>query len=158
MAATPPARQASDATVTVDGAAAPDAARAGVEFVRRGIPGDAARLAAVRRELLAWASTVGLPAPDVDGLVMASYEALANAAEHAYGEHDVRVVDVVAARRDGFVQVVVQDFGTWRPAPADPGFRGRGVLMIRSLAHDADIDQGPEGTTVRMVWRLPPDQ
>jgi anti-sigma regulatory factor (Ser/Thr protein kinase) len=141
--------------VAVEGTAAREAAEAGVEFVRRGIPGDAARLAEVRRELLAWASTLGLPAPDVDGVVMASYEALANAAEHAYGENDVRVVDLFAAQHDGCVQVVVKDFGMWRPAAADPGFRGRGLLMIRKLAHESDIDRGPGGTTVRMLWRLP---
>jgi serine/threonine-protein kinase RsbW len=124
------------------------------EFVRRGVPGEGAHLALVRRELKVWASTVGLSVPDADGLLLASYEALANAAEHAYSGHGPRVVDLVATKQNGYVEVTVRDYGCWRPEPADPGFRGRGLLMIRNLAHDAEIRKEPDGTTVRMRWPL----
>jgi serine/threonine-protein kinase RsbW len=126
-------------------------------FVRRGIPGEGAQLAHVRRELTVWASTVGLTVSDIDGLLLASYEALANAAEHAYSGDGPRVVDLVASKQnDGYVDVIVRDYGCWRPEPADPGFRGRGLLMIRNLAHDAEIRKEPDGTTVRMRWQLAP--
>ncbi|HEY0811929.1 MAG TPA: ATP-binding protein [Pseudonocardia sp.] len=136
-----------------------DRQTATAELVRRGIPGGAAHLALVRRELRAWAATVGLSVQDIDGLLLASYEALANAAEHAYSGDGPRLVDLVATQHSGgYVQVVVQDYGSWRPEPADPGFRGRGLVMIRNLAHDAEIRKEAEGTTVVMRWRLTPDR
>src|SRR6185312_15777199 len=44
----------------------------------------------------------------------------------------------------------IEDFGTWRPVPADSGFRGRGLLLIRRLAEDVTVEQSREGgTTIR---------
>jgi len=48
------------------------------------IPADAARLVGVRRTLQDWASAAGLPRSTVADLVLASYEAMANSAEHGY--------------------------------------------------------------------------
>src|SRR6185312_12490795 len=42
------------------------------------------------------------------------------------------------------------DDGTWRPPPADRGFRGRGIEMIRRLAAEAAIDV-EDGTHVRFT-------
>ena len=50
------------------------------------------------------------------------------------------------------VEIVVRDRGDWRPPPVDPGFRGRGLVMIRSMSSWAEIEPGPDGTTVRMRW------
>ena len=62
----------------------------------------------------------------------------------------------VARHGDGSIAVVVQDWGSWRPPPADPGFRGRGVEFVRHLADEVDFERGDTGTTVR--FRLgPPD-
>ncbi|NMH99502.1 ATP-binding protein [Pseudonocardia acidicola] len=125
-------------------------------LVCTGILGEAARLAEVRRRLGEWAATAGLPAPNVEDLVHASYEALANAAEHAYASGPQQV-DLIAARTtDGRVLVTVRDHGRWRPPPADAGFRGRGLLMIKAMAYRAEIQRGPNGTAVHMQWRLPP--
>jgi hypothetical protein len=70
------------------------------------------------------------------------------------------------------VDVVVQDFGTWREIPADPGFRGRGLMLMRRLAEDVRVEPTPGGgTTVRFrvavrmhlpaegdaAWRSTPD-
>lgn len=80
---------------------------------------------------------------------------MANAAEHAYGTGP-RQLDLVAAlTTDGAVLVTVRDHGRWRPPSRDPGFRGRGLLMIRTLAHRVEIVRGPFGTTVYMLWWLP---
>lgn len=109
----------------------------------------------VRHQLEHWAARTGLSPSTVADLVLSSYEALANAAEHAYPSGH-GPVDLVAARiTDGRVLVTVSDRGRWRPPPADPGFRGRGLLMIKTLAHRAEIQQGPHGTTVHMEWTLP---
>jgi anti-anti-sigma factor len=44
--------------------------------------------------------------------------------------------------------VTVRDTGAWRPPPADPGFRGRGLQLIGRLAIDLDVRRRAEGTTV----------
>ena len=116
-----------------------------------GIPADARRLVDARRGLERWAVAAGIAPSVVEDIVLAGYEAMANAAEHAYRLRP-GTLDLLATSEDGEVVVVVRDRGDWRPPPADPGDRGRGLLMIRSTS-EADIDSGPDGTTVRMRWR-----
>jgi serine/threonine-protein kinase RsbW len=124
-------------------------------LVRIAISGAASDLTVARQELAAWVAGTGLSEQDGQDLVLASYEAMANAAEHAYPD-GVRPVDLTAiATTDGCVLVTVADHGRWRPPPADPGYRGRGLMMIDALAHHAEYGHGPDGTTVRMWWRLP---
>jgi anti-sigma regulatory factor (Ser/Thr protein kinase) len=116
-------------------------------------PGEAARLAAARRELGAWAAATGLDEDAVEDLLLAAYEAMVNAAEHAYTDGE-RPVDLTAVCTEaGCVLVVVRDQGRWRPIPADPGHRGRGLAMINNLSDHAEIRRGPEGTTVSLWWR-----
>jgi anti-sigma regulatory factor (Ser/Thr protein kinase) len=114
------------------------------------IPANATRLVGVRRALLEWALAAGLPHTTATDIVLASYEAMANAVEHAY-RHRPGTIDLLATDDDEEVVVIVRDRGDWRPPPADPGHRGRGLLMIRSMSH-AEIEPGPDGTTVRMRW------
>ena len=84
-------------------------------------------------------------------------EAAGNAVEHAYRD----VVDParfgVELFQDGAGDVVVSvsDSGRWRPPPADPGFRGRGLAIISSLARDVDLSPGAAGTTLRFVFTPP---
>jgi serine/threonine-protein kinase RsbW len=47
------------------------------------VPARAGRLAALRIALARWATRVGLASQTVEELVLATYEALANAVEHA---------------------------------------------------------------------------
>ena len=115
-----------------------------------GIPADAARLVGVRRVLQDWALATGLPATTAADLVLAVYEAMANAAEHAYRNRP-GTIDLLATVDDDEVVVTVRDRGDWRPPPADPGHRGRGLMMIRSMSR-AEVEPGPQGTTVRMRW------
>lgn len=133
--------------VALDSALAP--------LICAGIQGDPGHLVAVRHQVERWAAGTGLSVPAVADLVLSTYEALANAAEHAYpAGHGP--VDLAAARTtDGRVLVAVSDHGRWRPPPADPGFRGRGLLMIKALAAWAEVLRSPHGTTVHMEWMLP---
>ena len=114
------------------------------------IPADAARLVGVRRTLQDWASAAGLPPSTVADLVLASYEAMANSAEHGYRNRP-GTIDLLATCDEDGVVVTVRDRGEWRSPPADPGHRGRGLMMIRSMSH-AEVEPGPDGTTVRMRW------
>jgi anti-anti-sigma factor len=123
--------------------------------LERRLPADPARLAAVRRTLQAWAGDAALPEDAVEDLQLALGEAVANAVEHAYrGQPAGECVYAVSLLPDGDVDVCVEDFGRWRPVPADPGFRGRGLQLIHELAEQVTVEPSPAGgTTVR--FRVP---
>lgn len=117
---------------------------------------DPALLADVRRAVAVWATAAALDEFAIGDLQLAVGEAVANAVEHAYRDSDRPgpVVVDLAVDHDGEVTVTVEDNGSWRPVPSDPGFRGRGLQIVDSLAGDVDIDRGPDGTVLR--FRLSP--
>jgi anti-anti-sigma factor len=118
--------------------------------LRRRMPAQPAQLTVMRRAVRRWAEAAALTDEQSDDLLLALGEAAANAVEHAYRDGATGDwVYEVARDGDGSLVVVVQDWGSWRPPPADPGFRGRGVEFVRHLADEVDIDHGDTGTTVR---------
>jgi len=119
------------------------------------VPGDPERLALIRHSLAQWAAAAALPPDDVDDLVIAVYEAMANVLDHAYDRPQRCYFDLHAVRTDDRVEVVVADSGHWRTPPADPGHRGRGLALIRRLADHVDLRHDECGTTVAMSWYLP---
>ncbi|MGY1770020.1 SpoIIE family protein phosphatase [Blastococcus sp. SYSU D00813] len=121
------------------------------------LPADPARLARVRRTVTAWTAAAGLDPEAVDDLQLALGEALANAVEHAYPGpgHAGECEYSLEGEPDGSVLVRVRDNGTWRPAPADKGFRGRGIELIGALSTDVSI--GPaEGGGTEVRFRVAP--
>jgi serine/threonine-protein kinase RsbW len=148
--------------VPAEGSSLVEILRAGVDIdatltplVCTGIIGTPGALVEVRHHLERWAANTGLSAPALADLVLSTYEALANAAEHAYPSGH-GPVDLVAARTtDSRVLVTVRDHGRWREPPLNPGFRGRGLLMIKALAPRVKVLPSPQGTTVHMEWELP---
>ena len=120
------------------------------------LPADPAQLRHLRRAIATWAAEAALAEEGVDDLQLVVGEAVANAVEHAYRHADrAGSVDVeLAADRNGGVTVKVRDGGTWRPPPADPGFRGRGLQIIGALATDVRLDHGSAGTELSL--RMPP--
>jgi anti-anti-sigma factor len=119
------------------------------------IAADPTRLATVRRAVFAWADAAALPEDSVEDLQLALGEALANAVEHAYRDQKPgQCAYALTWSPDGGVDVSVEDFGVWREVPADPGFRGRGLMLMRELADDVSVEQSPGGgTSVR--FRVP---
>jgi len=115
----------------------------------------ASRLGPARRLLNEWATARGLEADVVDAIVLSGYEALANTVEHAYRENGGGPVELHAQLYDDVVTIVVRDHGQWRAPATEPTQRGRGLVLIRRLGTDADVRHSPDGTIVRMTWRLP---
>ncbi len=105
-------------------------------------------------QIAEWARAAGMAQDSVDDLVLATYEALANVADHAYpdGSGDAWVEAERSAQ--GELTVVVTDSGRWRPPPTDPGLRGRGMALISALAERVAVTRGDNGTTVVMHWRV----
>ena len=112
------------------------------------------QLPTVRGRMAAWAEAVGLASDTVDDVVLATHEALANVADHAYPRGDGEAF-VDAECRNGTVVVVVRDCGQWRPPLRDPGLRGRGLMIIHGLAEHVEVRHEDVGTTVEMQWPLP---
>jgi anti-sigma regulatory factor (Ser/Thr protein kinase) len=112
------------------------------------------RLREVREQVAAWAARLGLSNDRVDDIVLATHEALVNVADHAYpdGGGDA---ELDADCEQGEVRVVVRDHGCWQPPAADPGWRGRGLVLIGGLAEHVEVRSAAAGTSVAMHWSLP---
>jgi PAS domain S-box-containing protein len=113
-----------------------------------------ARLTDVRHELSAWLSSASVPESLAADIVLVVNEACSNCAEHAYRGQDPGTMRVRAAFEDQHVHIRVADSGSWKTPPADPGMRGRGILLMRTLSEDVDLDGTAQGTTVGMRFAV----
>jgi anti-sigma regulatory factor (Ser/Thr protein kinase) len=114
-------------------------------------------MAGLRRKLIHWLGELPLDPGSTHDITLATYEALANVAAHAYpdGHGWARLQ---AARTADAITVTVTDTGCGIPQtrPRRAGLRtpgGRGLLLIDQVTDQSDIDTGTHGTTVRMTWR-----
>jgi anti-anti-sigma factor len=116
-----------------------------------------AALSAVRREVSAWGRATGLSDDQLDDLQLAVGEAVANAVEHAYAGREPGAVRYhLAAGPGGEVGVEVADDGRWI-TPGDPGYRGRGLVVIGGLGRDVTVEHGADRPGTRVRFTLPPD-
>lgn len=90
-------------------------------------------MSSLRRTTRAWTRLCALAEDIAEDIVLAADEAVSNVVEHAYPEQ-VGAVHLELTRCPGVeLLTIVQDRGTWRPAP-DPCFRGRGLLLMERPA------------------------
>jgi len=111
--------------------------------------------ARLRHELSAWLA-LDVPDEQLDDLILAAYEAIANAAEHAYADRTdgAGPIHLRAHRYDDCVCVTVVDEGSWR-VRTDQRFRSRGLTLIRLLVSDVHIGPSRTGTAVHLRMWLP---
>jgi serine/threonine-protein kinase RsbW len=109
-------------------------------------PNEVARM---RRALAVWLEEIDLDPDRRRDAVLATAEAAANAAEHAYDFDGEGRIVVDASVRDGRLQVAVRDEGVWR-TPSAGDARGRGRIIIETLMEEVTIDHTGGGTIVRM--------
>lgn len=113
----------------------------------------------LRHDLTAWVLSAGIDEGRAQDIVLASYEALANVADHAYDGAAAGVVDLDAVVHPDRIEVVITDQGKWRTPVVDPrpvSARGRGLMLVRASADRADISSGEAGTVVTLAWDLLP--
>jgi len=115
----------------------------------------AGQLSDIRHQLAAWLRGAAIPEGTIADIVLAVNEAAANSIEHAYRGHKPAKVRVEGENDGAQVHVRIVDKGSWKPAPADPGVRGRGLLLIRAVSDWLEMECTPSGTTVNMSFRLP---
>ncbi|MCB8912477.1 ATP-binding protein [Rhodococcus rhodochrous] len=92
-------------------------------------------IAALRRLLRQWTITLGVGSEQEQAVVLATYEALANAVEHAYRPGDTSAtidLDAVHTPEENRLVVEVSDRGCWRRETTS-GSRGHGLALIQKL-------------------------
>lgn len=122
------------------------------------VEADARELRTVRAELREWLAGLGVPPADVEDVVLASGEALANSVEHGHRSRGAGAVRLRAAvdATGSELDLEVVDDGRWRTPPADPGDRGRGFALMRALMDGVEIAHDDRGTRIAMRRRLHP--
>lgn len=126
-------------------------------FRCHGVQAEPQALRRLRHDLMAWVLSAGVDEGRAQDIVLASYEALANVADHAYDATGSGVVDLDAAVYPDRIEVVIGDHGQWRTPVVDPrpvSARGRGLMLVRASADRADIASGDSGTVVTLTWDL----
>lgn len=112
-----------------------------------------AELSTTRDQLRAWLHDHGVDRATSEDLVIATSEAIANAAEHGSRRDPAAIINVRAHRRhrsDGLpeVAITVHDHGTWRPNERSHE-RGRGLHIISALVDEFTVRED-HGTTVTL--------
>jgi serine phosphatase RsbU (regulator of sigma subunit)/anti-sigma regulatory factor (Ser/Thr protein kinase) len=106
----------------------------------------------VRDALRTWLGGVPLSQEDAGDVVLAAWEACANAVEHAHDPAD-DYVTVDARVNDSTVTLVIEDSGAWVP-PAERTDRGLGLRLMRSTMTSVDIETNESGTRVTLTKSL----
>jgi anti-sigma regulatory factor (Ser/Thr protein kinase) len=116
---------------------------------------DASQLAPSRDALRSWLTQAGVGHEQIQDVLIATGEAVANAIEHGHRDRPDGVVSLRATAVVDRLQVTVADTGTWkRPRRIADITRGRGTALMRGLMEDFTIHSDDVGTTVRMHARI----
>jgi PAS domain S-box-containing protein len=113
-----------------------------------------ARLSDVRRQLGDWLRSTSVPDSLAEDIVLVVNEACSNSAEHAYRGQQPGTMAVQAVVDDRHIHIRVADSGSWKTPPTDPGTRGRGLMLMRTLSEEVDLDGTSHGTTVGMRFAI----
>jgi anti-anti-sigma factor len=109
----------------------------------------------VRVPLRAWLSDIGAGEVDVMIIVQILCEFVENSFEHGYRSATTDHIDVEATLDgQGMVHASVTDRGQWKAPSADPGMRGRGLMLADALATESRIVGSDSGTTASITHRL----
>jgi PAS domain S-box-containing protein len=112
------------------------------------------QVAELRHELAHWLGSAGVAEERMADIVLAVNEAVANCIEHGYQGRKPGKVRVAGDNDGARAHLTVADDGEWRPAAADPGVRGRGLLLMRAVSDWLELDCTAKGTTVSMSFNL----
>lgn len=115
------------------------------------LPATVDSVAAARHAVRRFASGLEV---DVDGMVLAVSEAVANVVTHAYDDDYAGVIELSATASPFEVAVLVRDHGrgmggTRRPSPG----AGYGIEIIRRLAQHVSLDDSASGVALTMRFR-----
>lgn len=112
------------------------------------IPAEPQSLPYLRTELERWLAGAAVPDVDARDILLATWEAGANAIEHAEAGSGALVRVEVTLSGDR-VRIRVADTGRWKE-PREREDRGLGLRLIESLMASVDVERGANGTNVVM--------
>jgi len=112
------------------------------------------RLPVLRDGLRAWLTEAGAAEGEREDIVLACWEAAANAFEHPVDADGH--VHVAAERLDDHIVVCVADNGRWREPAEERHGRGLGLKLIAALMDRVQLVQSSHGTRVLMCRCLSP--
>lgn len=119
---------------------------------------DANQLAPSRVALRGWLNQAGVEPDQIQDVLIAAGEAVANAIEHGHREQPMGAAGLVSLQATALVdrlRVTVADNGTWKTPRTDSTVsRGRGLTLIQGVMDDFTIHSGDTGTTVHMYARI----
>ncbi|MGH3782053.1 MAG: ATP-binding protein, partial [Pseudonocardiaceae bacterium] len=125
--------------------------------LRLQLPADPIAPSVARKWVRQWLTASFWPAGQLEDLVLAVSEAVSNAIEHAYLDHQspavVEINGEVEAAPGGHRRVTfsVRDHGRWRRPPIDDENRRRGIPLMRACVDTVTIGQPEDnraGTSV----------
>jgi serine phosphatase RsbU (regulator of sigma subunit)/anti-sigma regulatory factor (Ser/Thr protein kinase) len=116
------------------------------------VPSDPAVMRTLRLRVGTWLDRRGVAEDQRADTVLAITEACNNAIEHGYRGQG-GPIRLTLEHRGGRLRIAVEDDGRWREPRADPT-RGRGLVIMRSTMHRAEITPGRSGTRVDLELRL----
>lgn len=119
------------------------------------VPAEARALPMIRSAIRGWLGVVGVDGMAAADVVVATWEACANAVEHPVDRTTPELV-VEAAADDERVCVSVVDSGHWRPPGRSGPLRGHGLTLVFGLMDDVLVERRADGTEVRMVRHVRP--
>jgi anti-sigma regulatory factor (Ser/Thr protein kinase) len=114
------------------------------------LPATLDAVADARRAVRAFAADLDV---DIDGMVLAVSEAVANVVAHAYVDGSHGIVEVCAAVSPLEVTVTVRDHGRGLADGRDAGGAGYGLVIIRRVAQRVQLADTPEGVALTMGFR-----
>ncbi|HEU0336251.1 MAG TPA: GAF domain-containing protein [Gaiellaceae bacterium] len=116
------------------------------------LPADPASLVVVRAELREWLALTPATEAEASDVVLAAWEACANAVEHAQLPNaSTFALEASSIGRSVFLRV--RDSGRWRTEEERPD-RGLGLVLMRSLMDRLQVVPGERGTVVTMERRV----
>jgi GAF domain-containing protein/anti-sigma regulatory factor (Ser/Thr protein kinase) len=117
------------------------------------LPADREGLQQMRTQLGAWLDGLGSRPEVRNDVLLAAWEASANAVEHAQGAASGTFG--LHAQRDGqLLRLRVADSGRWRAPGSETSDRGLGLPLMRGLMDRVDIVHAAGGTVVVLERRL----
>jgi serine phosphatase RsbU (regulator of sigma subunit)/anti-sigma regulatory factor (Ser/Thr protein kinase) len=117
------------------------------------VPSDPVVMRTVRLRVGAWLERRGVGEDERADTVLAITEACNNAIEHGYRGQG-GTIRLTLEHRGNTLAIAVEDEGRWREPQADPT-RGRGLVIMKSTMHRADVTAGRTGTRVDLELKLP---
>jgi len=117
------------------------------------LPADHEGLRRMRAALAEWLADLGADTDLRHDVLLAAWEACANAVEHAQGPASA-TFSLHASREGALVRVRIADTGSWRGQSGGAGERGLGLPLMRGLMDRVDIVHAGDGTVVVLERRL----